>query len=187
MAPDGSVLSLMQFVIHKVQCKQVQTLVCALCWETSLMCIGFGYMKKKRNSRGEGFILAWKSGINSNVSTLWSKEAPRKSSFWSTSQSWSWDLQNQLELNEFARTLLEGLEQGMLRSGGSSLGLCLQQGSRGPCSSKSQNSADQKTWDAPRHLGGGGWCPAVGTSGAQVSWWWSPSTKRRQKLLCSRL
>lgn len=143
--------------------------------------------KKRRNSRGEGFILAWKSGINSNVSTLWSKEAPRKSSFWSTSQSWSWDLQNQLELNEFARTVLEGLEQGMLRSGGSSLGHCLQQGSHGPCSGKSQNSAHQKIWDFPGHLCEGWRCLAVGTSGAQVSWWWPPSTKRRQKLLCSRL
>lgn len=112
------------FIMHKVQSQQVQTLVCALCWEVSSMCLGFGYMKKKkrRNSRGEGFILAWKSGINSNVSTLWSKEAPRKSSFWSTSQSWIWDLQNQLELNEFARTVLERLEQGVLRSGGSSSG-----------------------------------------------------------------
>lgn len=113
------------FLIRKVQCQQVQTLVCALCWETASICVGFGYMKKKkkrRNSHGEGFILAWKSGINSNVSTLWSKEAPRKSSFWSTSQSRSWDLQNQLELNEFARAVLEWLEQGMLRSAGSSSG-----------------------------------------------------------------
>lgn len=31
-------------------------------------------------------------------------------------------------------------------------GLCLQLGSPGPCSSKSQNSADQKTWDTPGHL-----------------------------------
>lgn len=122
---NQALLELVQmFIMHKVQCQQVQTLVYALCWEVSLMCLGFGYMKKKkrRNSRGEGFILAWKSGINSNVSTLWSKEAPRKSSFWSTSQNWSWDLQNQLVLNEFARSVLEQLEQGVLRSGGSSSG-----------------------------------------------------------------
>lgn len=78
--------------------------------------------KEKEEQPWGGFHLAWKSGINSNVSTLWSKEAPRKSSVWSTSQSWSWDLQNQPELNEFARTVLEGVEQGMLRSAGSSWG-----------------------------------------------------------------
>lgn len=135
MAPNGSVLSLMQSGSSGTSANvYYHPWASVLTGPKPCLCIvlrkifdvhGIWLHEKKnkrRNSRGEGFILAWKSGINSNVSTLWSKEAPRKSSFWSTSQSWSWDLQNQLELNEFARTVLDWLEQGMLRSGGSSSG-----------------------------------------------------------------
>lgn len=84
------------------------------------------WKKKKKKEQLWGWfqiILAWKSGINSNVSTLWSKEAPRKSSFWSTSQNWSWDLQNQFELNEFARTALDTVRD-TVAAGGWASGQC---------------------------------------------------------------
>ena len=126
------------------------------------------WKKEKKEQPWGGFqiILAWKSGIDSNVSTLWSKEAPHKSSFWSTSQNWSWDLSNQFELNEFARPVLYTVQDGAAVAvewaDDAALSWLLSRALAGPRTAtaalrlvlqeKKPNAVDQKASDSSGHL-----------------------------------